>query len=111
MDVLEEDLIVIESVREDGRPFRPTDWIERISTQTASFGADHRLHYSDSVQPCTIDGQKCLVVDRHLEQRNPAVYQYILHFAHENHLRIQHDRRLCDESVAAERREPGPSAA
>ena len=97
--------IVIESVREDGRKFRPSDWIERISTMLAEFGPDHRLHYANGVQPCMIDGQKCLVVDPHLEQSNPAAYGFILQFARDNQLRVQADRRQREEAVVAERRD------
>lgn len=88
-----DDRIIIESVREDGRVFRPNDWIERMSALLATFGPDHRLHYADSVQPCMIQGEKCLVVERGLAQRNPAAYEFILKFASDNALRIQEDRR------------------
>lgn len=101
----DEERIVIESVREDGRKFRPSDWIERISTMLADFGPDHRLHYATGVQPCMIDGQKCLVVDRHLEQSNPAAYGFIIRFARDNQLRVQADRRQREEAVVAERRD------
>ena len=83
--------LVIESVVEDGRKFRPSDWIERISTVTATFGADHRLHYADEVQPRMINGEKCLVVDKSLEQRDPVAYQYILQFARMNRLRMREE--------------------
>lgn len=98
------DRIVIESVHTDGKPFRPSDWIERISTTLASFGRDHRLHYLSSVQPCIIKGEKCLVVDRNLEQKDPTAWAYILKFAEDNALRVQQDRRRVDEPVVAERR-------
>ncbi len=87
------DYLVISGVREDGKTFRPTDWIERISSALASFDLQHRLHYSASVQPCVIDGQKCLVVARGLEQANPAAYQFVMEFARSNQLRVQLDRR------------------
>ncbi len=79
--------LVVESVIEDGRRFRPSDWIERISTTLASFGPDHRLHYSESVRPRIVNGQKCLVVDQSLQETNPAAYDYILQFIRSNRLR------------------------
>lgn len=85
--------IVIESIRQDGRPLRPGDWIERIASMLATFGRDHRLHYIASVQPCIIQGEKCLVVERDLARKDPGMWEYILHFAHDNALRIQEDRR------------------
>ena len=42
--------LIIQSVREDGRRFRPSDWIERLAANMGEFGADHRLHYSQAVR-------------------------------------------------------------
>lgn len=80
--------LVIESVSEDGRKFRPSDWIERISASLGSFGPDHRLHYSKAAEPRVINGEKCLVVDKALHEKNPAAYEYILNFAKTNRLRV-----------------------
>ena len=87
------DTLIVESVREDGRVFRPSDWVERISCQLASYGRDHRLHYSDHVHPCLIQGANCLVVKKSLQDDNPNAYQFILKFAADNQLRVQDDRR------------------
>ncbi len=84
---------IIESVKNDGQQFRPSDWIERISASLGSFKADHRLHYSNEVQPCIIEGRKCLLVAKGLAKKNPAAYSYIMRFAEENNLRVQEDRR------------------
>ena len=83
MDDTNENL-VIESVQTSGERFRPSDWIERLSASLASFGADHRLHYSSDVQPCVIEGQKCLLVRKGLMQTNPDAYAHIMHFAEQN---------------------------
>lgn len=88
-----QDNVVIHGTREDGSKLRPSDWIERISSTLASFGKDHRLQYNASVKPCMIDGQKCLVLARCLEQTNPAAYQFVMAFAQSNQLKIQMDRR------------------
>ncbi len=82
---------VVESVAEDGRRFRPSDWIERISTMLATFGPDNRLQYANAVRPQIIDGQKCLVVDQKLKDQNPDVYEYILEFVRVNGLRIHEE--------------------
>ncbi|MEW6353151.1 MAG: DUF3579 domain-containing protein [Pseudomonadota bacterium] len=95
--------LVVESIRQNGKPFRPSDWIERISSQLASYGPDHRLRYSDSVQPCVIEGVKCLCVKKSLQEENPAAYQFILKFATDNQLRIQEDRRSQPRPAATER--------
>lgn len=80
--------LVIESVSEDGNKFRPSDWIERICASLASFGPDHRLQYSKKAQPGIINGEKCLVVDQDLNQKDPDTYEYIVNFASSNRLRV-----------------------
>ena len=80
--------LVIKSVRRDGKPFRPSDWIERIAANMGTFGPDHRLHYSSSVHPCIHEGEKCLRVDESLKERDPVAYDYILGFAENNQLMI-----------------------
>ncbi len=79
---------IIEGIMEDGRRFRPSDWVERLSTALASFGPDHRLRYATAVQPCFINGQKCLRVEGSLEENDPGAYQYVRDFARSNHLRV-----------------------
>ncbi len=79
---------VIEGVNQDGQRFRPSDWIERLSTMLATFGPDHRIHYSDKVQPVVVGGIKCLIVDESLKEENPAAYEHIMGFAKSNKLRI-----------------------
>lgn len=92
---------VISGEQEDGKKLRPTDWIERISSALASFDENRRLHYSESVQPCVIDGQKCLVVARCLEEMNPTAYQFVMDFAQSNKLRILTDRREGERALPA----------
>lgn len=91
--------LVVESVIEDGRKFRPSDWIERISTTLASFGPDHRLHYDENVQPRVVNGEKCLVVDRSLQESNPAAFEYILQFVRSNRLRVHEELEDVGEPV------------
>jgi len=95
----EEERLVIQGIREDGGKLRPSDWIERISSTLASFGMDQRLKYSDSVQPCVIEGEKCLVVARGLELTDPNAYDFILQFARSNRLCIRPDRRCGDRAL------------
>lgn len=90
---INQDILVIQGISEHGDILRPADWAERISSILASFDSDHRLRYSSSVKPCIVDGEKCLVVARGLEESNPEAYQFILQFALSNQLRIFVDRR------------------
>lgn len=109
MHTEQRDTLIVESVREDGRVFRPSDWVERISSQLATYGRDHRLHYSDHVHPCLIQGVNCLVVNKSLQNDNPTAYQFILKFAADNQLRIQEDRRNQPRAVPTERRATLPA--
>ena len=93
---------VIRGVTEEGKKLRPSDWIERISSTLASFGVDQRLQYSKGVAPCTIDGEKCLVVARNLEEVNPDAYHFVMGFAKSNQLSIREDRRVGDRALSAQ---------
>lgn len=93
------DRVVIHGTREDGSKLRPSDWIERLSSTLASFGKDQRLQYSASVNPCVINGQKCLVVSRCLEESDPQAYAFIMAFAESNRLKIQQDRRQGERAL------------
>ncbi len=89
---------VIEGVMEDGRKFRPSDWVERLSTVLASFGPDHRLRYNRHVQPCYIGGQKCLLVDGSLECQDPGAFAFVQNFAKSNRLRMSKRVRASEPS-------------
>lgn len=78
---------LIEGITEDGRRFRPSDWVDRLSSALASFGPDQRLRYG-LAQPCFVDGQKCLLVNERLETENPDGFEYVRGFARANGLRI-----------------------
>lgn len=85
------DRLIIEGVNEDNERFRPSDWVERISSLLATYGPDHRLHYSQAAHPGVINGQKCLVLAKGLRQNNPQAYEFILKFARDNRLRVHED--------------------
>lgn len=97
-----EEKFIVEGIKEDGKVFRPSDWVERISSQLARFGSDHRLHYSSSAQPCIIDGVKCLMVKKSLLAENPEAYESILKFARDNQLRVRDCRRQHDRDESAD---------
>ena len=78
---------LIEGIMEDGRKFRPSDWVDRLSAALASFGRDHRLRYG-AARPCYLKGQKCLLVKKSLEQEDPAAFEYVRGFARSNGLRM-----------------------
>ncbi len=84
-----DDSIVIEGIDVGGHKFRPSDWAERIAANLASYDEGRRLCYSRDASPCTIQGTRCLIINRDMEKRNPEGYKFIMQFANDNHLRIQ----------------------
>ncbi len=90
---------VIEGQREDGEKFRPSDWIERISSQIAQYGKGKSLSYRDCARPRIINGEKCLVVEYRLSKRDPHAYAFVQDFAKANNLKI---REECPGNSGAE---------
>ncbi len=80
--------IIIQGLTSAGRTFRPSDWAERLSGSLSTFGEDHRMSYSPYVRPMTLNGVKCVIVDKELQQVQPASYAFVLGFAKENDLQV-----------------------
>jgi len=83
---------VIQGVTVDGKPFRPSDWAERLCGVMSAFGGDHRMQYSPYVHPVTASGVRCVVVDRRLEELEPMAYRFLLSFAKDNALKVRDGR-------------------
>ena len=80
--------IIIEGITPQGKAFRPSDWAERMSESLASF-KNRRIYYSPMLQPSVnLEGYKCILLDPKLKESSPAVYNAIMDFARENHLKI-----------------------
>jgi hypothetical protein len=80
--------LVIESVRENGSKFRPSDWAERLSATTAQFGPDKKLRYASGVYPGVLNNCKCLIVVTTFIVQHPASFKHIIEFARTNNLRM-----------------------
>ncbi len=85
---------VIQGMKEDGAKFRPSDWIERISSQIAQFGEGKNLRYRDCARPRIINGEKCLVIEQRLAEKDQHAYEFVQSFARANQLKI---REECEE--------------
>lgn len=83
---------VIEGYTEDGRKFRPSDWIDRIASMGATYEMQ-RLVYSDMLHPELYEGQKCLIIDTALEEENPGMFTYVMNFVKSNGLKMT---QVCD---------------
>jgi hypothetical protein len=90
--------LIVEGLTEDGKRFRPSDWIERLIDTVTVYGADRRESSSPFagldrrrrqiafLQAQVIDSNKCLVVDGRLRDANPQAYYYLLEFIRDNRL-------------------------
>jgi len=84
--------IVICGVTQTGKPFRPSDWSERLCGVMSAFGAERRMEYSPYVQPINSGGVKCVVVSIELEELEPMAYKFLLNFARDNELQVRPGR-------------------
>src|SRR3989338_1153506 len=91
---------VIQGVMPDGKPFRPSDWAERLCGVMAAFGGDHRMQCSPYVHPVTASGVRCVVVDLRLEEIEPMAYRFLVSFASDNQLKTR-DGRVADRTELA----------
>lgn len=80
--------IIIEGLTRAGKPFRPSDWVDRMCSTYASFGPDRKLRYSPYLKPRVVNGVRCLAVDLKLRDVNPEGFSQLMHFADENQLNV-----------------------
>ena len=100
---------VIRGVTLDGKPFRPSDWAERLCGVMSAFGGDQRLQYSPFVHPISANGVRCVVVDVRLEELEPMAYRFLISFAKDNELQMR-DGRIAERSKLAEMQRVGDTA-
>lgn len=84
---------VILGVTGNGRPFRPSDWADRLCGVMSGFRppgsvADARLSYSPFVMPGFHDGIRCVTVDARLHDIEPMAYDFLRRFAADNDLKV-----------------------
>jgi hypothetical protein len=95
------DEFVIRGVTLAGRPFRPSDWAERLCGVMSAFGSDGRMQYSPYVYPVSSGGMKCVVVDARLKEIEPMAYSFLLNFAKDNELEVRQGRAEERSGMAA----------
>lgn len=86
------DEFIIRGVTLGGRPFRPSDWAERLCGVMSAFGGDGRMQYSPYVHPITSAGVKCVVVVSRLRDVEPMAYNFLMNFAKDNELEVRPGR-------------------
>jgi hypothetical protein len=83
--------LIIYGVTQEGAPFRPSDWAERLAGVMSPFrpvgSAPNRLTYSPYVLPRLIDGVRSIVVDERLRELEPLAWKFVVEFARDNNLK------------------------
>lgn len=83
--------LFIRGITNAGRPFRPSDWAERLAGVMSSFRpgglkpGDH-LSYSPWCLPTVVDGVKCVVVNPALREHDVRAWDFCMSFARDNDL-------------------------
>ena len=80
--------IFVQGLTKDGKPFRPSDWVDRMCSSFATFGENRKLRYSPYLRPEVLNGVRCLAVDMKLRDVNPEGFEHVIQFADENQLNI-----------------------
>jgi Protein of unknown function (DUF3579) len=80
--------IIIEGLTREGKPFRPSDWVDRTCSTYARFGTDKKLIYSPFLKPIVKNGTRSLEVNLQLKTNNPEGFEQLIQFANENNLNI-----------------------
>jgi len=85
----------IQGVTVDGRPFRPSDWAERLAGAMSCFrpggvhgGIGAFIGYSPLCVPRTLGGVKCVVVSDALKDVEIMAWDFVMNFARDNQLTV-----------------------
>ena len=77
---------IIRGITTKGNRFRPSDWADRLAGAFAVIDPNNRTNYSPYVQPKTLDGIRCVVVDKKPKTSDPNAYRFLQTFAEANEL-------------------------
>jgi len=83
----------IQGITSSGRPFRPSDWAERLAGALSSFrpkgsGISAHIRYSPYCIPRVIDNVKCVIVSEALRELEPMAWDFAMNFAKDNELQV-----------------------
>ena len=85
----------IQGLTLEGRPFRPSDWAERLAGAMSCFrpdgvhgGIGAFIGYSPLCVPRTINGVKCVIVSEELRGIEPMAWDFVMNFARDNQLQL-----------------------
>jgi hypothetical protein len=89
----------VHGITSEGRPFRPSDWAERLAGVLSCYrpggmisGRDAFIGYSPFVRPMVIDGVKCVLLDERLREVERMAFDFVINFAKDNGLTVYESR-------------------
>lgn len=96
----------IQGITSNGRPFRPSDWAERLAGALSSFrpkgsGIGAHIGYSPLCVPRVIEGVKCVIVSEALRDVEPMAWDFVMSFARDNDLQVAEACLLPDPPLAS----------
>jgi hypothetical protein len=87
--------VFIQGITPNGRPFRPSDWAERLAGVMSQFrpggapkGMGCHIAYSPWCVPTVINGVKCVIVHTDLRDEEPMAWDFVMAFAKDNSLQV-----------------------
>ena len=85
--------LVIQGLTRDGKPFRPSDWDERLAGVMSTFrpggsagGPGAHIGYSPWCVPRIVDGVRSVIVDEAVRALEPMAWDFVTNFARDNEL-------------------------
>ena len=85
----------IQGVTLAGKPFRPSDWAERLAGALSSFRPRNarrigaHIGYSPLCVPRIVGGVKCVIVSEALRDVEPMAWDFVMNFARDNDLQTE----------------------
>jgi Protein of unknown function (DUF3579) len=87
--------VFIQGLTSNGKPFRPSDWAERLAGAMSCFrpggakgGIGAHIGYSPYCVPTSIGNVKCVVVNEALKGIEPMAWDFVMSFAKDNDLQV-----------------------
>jgi hypothetical protein len=78
--------LVIKGVTLSGKPFRPSDWAQRLATAVGGCDRTGRVRFHPQVRVVIADGVASVVVDGALARTDPSLYAFLRDFGSGNNL-------------------------
>ena len=91
---------VIWGLSASGRPFRPSDWSERLAGVTEAFGNERKVSYAPYVRPVSVGDAKAVVVGAALATLEPPLYRFLVNFARDNGLVVEYRAGALDDPAS-----------